>query len=155
MSTNKQNNVASFVDLENMPSSMEEVLKQEMKTDFIQGSILKGRVIEKRDNGVLVDIQYKSEGFIAAEEFKNWKEIKSGDIIDVYLEQIEDENHMPKLSVSKASFQRSWDKLCSEYEEGQVIKGLMKHRVKGGIICLLYTSPSPRDRQKSRMPSSA
>ena len=24
-----------------------------------------------------------------------------------------------------------------------------------GILCLLYTSPSPRDRQKSRMPSSA
>ena len=26
---------------------------------------------------------------------------------------------------------------------------------KQGRICLLYTSPSPRDRQKSRMPSSA
>lgn len=138
MSTNEQNNVASFIDLENMPSSMEELLKQEMKTDFIQGSILKGRVIEKRDNGVLVDIQYKSEGFISAEEFKNWKEIQPGDIIDVFLEQIEDENHMPKLSVSKASFQRSWDKLCSEYKEGQVIKGLMKHRVKGGIIVDLF-----------------
>ena len=25
----------------------------------------------------------------------------------------------------------------------------------GGLTCLLYTSPSPRDRQKSRMPSSA
>ena len=25
----------------------------------------------------------------------------------------------------------------------------------GFIFCLLYTSPSPRDRQKSRMPSSA
>ena len=25
----------------------------------------------------------------------------------------------------------------------------------GPILCLLYTSPSPRDRQKSRMPSSA
>ena len=24
-----------------------------------------------------------------------------------------------------------------------------------GLCCLLYTSPSPRDRQKSRMPSSA
>ena len=24
-----------------------------------------------------------------------------------------------------------------------------------GVCCLLYTSPSPRDRQKSRMPSSA
>ena len=29
--------------------------------------------------------------------------------------------------------------------------GLMRR----GDICLLYTSPSPRDRQKSRMPSSA
>ena len=27
--------------------------------------------------------------------------------------------------------------------------------VQGGLGCLLYTSPSPRDRQKSRMPSSA
>ena len=26
---------------------------------------------------------------------------------------------------------------------------------KGTYVCLLYTSPSPRDRQKSRMPSSA
>ena len=25
----------------------------------------------------------------------------------------------------------------------------------GDTVCLLYTSPSPRDRQKSRMPSSA
>ncbi len=138
MSTNEQNNVASFIDLDNMPSSMEELLNQEMKTDFIQGSILKGRIIEKRDNGVLVDIQYKSEGFIPSEEFKNWKDLNPGDIIDVYLEQIEDENNMPKLSVSKASFQRSWDKLCSEYKEGQVIKGLMKHRVKGGIIVDLF-----------------
>ena len=29
------------------------------------------------------------------------------------------------------------------------------HRFEEGISCLLYTSPSPRDRQKSRMPSSA
>ena len=39
----------------------------------------------------------------------------------------------------------------SEYNEGYGSKGLT------GVIrpCLLYTSPSPRDRQKSRMPSSA
>ena len=28
-------------------------------------------------------------------------------------------------------------------------------RGEGSSVCLLYTSPSPRDRQKSRMPSSA
>ena len=31
----------------------------------------------------------------------------------------------------------------------------VKNRVDGTGTCLLYTSPSPRDRQKSRMPSSA
>ena len=38
-------------------------------------------------------------------------------------------------------------------------KRLFEADIKGSIayaeICLLYTSPSPRDRQKSRMPSSA
>ena len=32
----------------------------------------------------------------------------------------------------------------------QLVAGIQEHR-----HCLLYTSPSPRDRQKSRMPSSA
>ena len=30
-----------------------------------------------------------------------------------------------------------------------------EHVIPGNIICLLYTSPSPRDRYGSRMPSSA
>ena len=33
--------------------------------------------------------------------------------------------------------------------------GLISLQIGTGNICLLYTSPSPRDRQKSRMPSSA
>ena len=34
--------------------------------------------------------------------------------------------------------------------------GLRKEAREAGVyVCLLYTSPSPRDRQKSRMPSSA
>ena len=35
------------------------------------------------------------------------------------------------------------------------IKSLSSEMQKVSISCLLYTSPSPRDRQKSRMPSSA
>ena len=38
--------------------------------------------------------------------------------------------------------------LCAGYE-------LKKAGFPVFIVCLLYTSPSPRDRQKSRMPSSA
>ena len=32
---------------------------------------------------------------------------------------------------------------------------LGRHVTEQALACLLYTSPSPRDRQKSRMPSSA
>ena len=35
------------------------------------------------------------------------------------------------------------------------MKSIKEFEVNNNSICLLYTSPSPRDRQKSRMPSSA
>ena len=40
-------------------------------------------------------------------------------------------------------------------DEARGLLGAALAQVGGGCICLLYTSPSPRDRQKSRMPSSA
>ena len=39
------------------------------------------------------------------------------------------------------------DMVCKSFDESREISNL--------YLCLLYTSPSPRDRQKSRMPSSA
>ena len=36
-----------------------------------------------------------------------------------------------------------------------ILKNFEKSKIRTYGICLLYTSPSPRDRQKSRMPSSA
>lgn len=127
------NSTGSLIELNNMPS-MDELLKTQSKGNFTEGSIIKGRIVEKRDNGVLIDIGYKAEGFISSEEFRNWKDIKVGDEIDCFLEQIENENSMPGLSVSKAFFQKSWDNFLAQCKEGSVVKGFMKHRVKGGII---------------------
>ena len=42
---------------------------------------------------------------------------------------------------------------CGKSTFLKMLFGLATHY--NGSICLLYTSPSPRDRQKSRMPSSA
>ena len=40
-----------------------------------------------------------------------------------------------------------------------LVEHLIEHLIAGGVtgvvICLLYTSPSPRDKRQSRMPSSA
>ena len=124
---------ASLLDLANMPS-MEELLMQEVKSEFVPGSIISGVIVEKRNDGALVDIGYKAEGFIPASEFQNFADAKEGDELDVYLEEIENEKSMPGISLQKAYFMKAWSKITSEYGEESIITGLMKHRVKGGII---------------------
>ncbi|MBQ9336718.1 MAG: 30S ribosomal protein S1 [Lentisphaeria bacterium] len=124
----------SYVDLSNK-LSMEELLSGATgSSNFAEGSIVTGKIVEKRQDGALLDIGYKAEGFIPNTEFRNWEEVQVGDTLDVYLEAIENESNMPEISLSKANFIRAWEKITSEYGEGSVITGLMKHKVKGGII---------------------
>ena len=126
--------IKSYVDLSTDNVSMNDLLATEQKSEFVENSIVPGKIVEKRNDGALVDIGYKAEGFIPAAEFRNWADVKVGDEVDVYLEEIENENSMPGISLQKANFIKSWNKITSEYGEGSVITGLMKHRVKGGII---------------------
>ncbi|OGV72271.1 MAG: 30S ribosomal protein S1 [Lentisphaerae bacterium RIFOXYB12_FULL_65_16] len=120
-------------DLQNMPS-MEALLGDDKARSFAEGSIIQGRVVEKRDNGVLLDIGYKAEGVVSREEFSDWNSILVGQTIDVYLDLVEDEDHMPLMSVRKAELQKSWNRIVQNHSEGGVIAGIIKHRVKGGLI---------------------
>ncbi len=130
----EEKNTKSYVDLSSS-LSMEELLGGATgSSNFAEGSIVTGKIVEKRQDGALLDIGYKAEGFIPSSEFRNWDEVKVGDELDVYLEAIENESNMPEISLSRANLIRAWEKITSEYGEGSVIKGLMKHRVKGGII---------------------
>ncbi|MCM8542564.1 MAG: 30S ribosomal protein S1 [Lentisphaeraceae bacterium] len=124
-----------FVTLDNMPS-MDDLLGEvdSSTKDYIEGKLISGIVVEKKDNGALIDIGYKAEGFVPKDEFKDWANVEIGLEIDVLLESIEDENNMPEISVQKAELQKSWDGLIDERNEGDVIKGLVKYRVKGGLI---------------------
>eukprot|EP00764_Aduncisulcus_paluster_P002103 gnl/Carplike_NY0171/13061_a18986_133.p1 GENE.gnl/Carplike_NY0171/13061_a18986_133~~gnl/Carplike_NY0171/13061_a18986_133.p1 ORF type:complete len:162 (+),score=31.03 gnl/Carplike_NY0171/13061_a18986_133:51-536(+) len=131
--SSKAAELANFVDLSNM-DSMEALLGDETQNEFAEGSIIEGKIVEKRNDGALVDIGYKAEGFVHFTEFRKWEEAKVGDTIDVYLEEIENENSMPELSMTKAYSIKAWEKVTSENTEGSIVKGVMKHRVKGGII---------------------
>ncbi len=121
------------VDLENMPS-MDDLLGQSSTANFAEGSIVNGSVAEKRDNGILVDIGYKAEGFVPRDELSEWDSITVGQQLDVFLELIEDEDNMPLISVRKAELQKAWNAIVENYEEGGVIRGTIRNRVKGGLI---------------------
>jgi len=99
-----------------------------------EGSIVPGRIVAVRENEVLVDIGYKSEGVIPASEFKELETLKPGDQIEVLLESVEDDQGMVVLSKRRAEQQRNWDRVLANYVEGSVIKGTVKGRVKGGMI---------------------
>jgi len=102
--------------------------------DFTEGSIVTGRIVEVRQDEVLVDIGYKSEGLIPRDEFGKDEELSTGDTIDVLLERLEDDYGMVVLSKKRAELQRNWDRVVATCEEGGTIMGLVKARVKGGMI---------------------
>lgn len=112
---------------------MEEALKQH-SMKFAAGEIVKGTVIEVRPKEVLVDIGYKSEGVIPANEFDDIKVVKLGDIIDVLIERLEDKDGMVVLSKEKAEFKQNWEKIVNTANEGITVMGKVKAVVKGGLL---------------------
>jgi len=123
----------SVVDVGNVPS-MDALLGIEKTRAFAEGSVIDGTIVEKLDGGVLVDIGYKAEGFVAKEEFADWAAVAAGQVIKVFLEMIEDDDNLPRVSVQKARLQQAWTNLVANYQEGGVIKGVIRNRVKGGLI---------------------
>ncbi|MBI3853191.1 MAG: S1 RNA-binding domain-containing protein, partial [Verrucomicrobia bacterium] len=113
--------------------TMEEAMRQSY-TRFAAGEIVKGTIIEVRPKEVLVDIGYKSEGVIPANEFEDIKTVKVGDQIDVLIEKLEDKEGMVVLSKEKAEFKQNWDKILTICNEGGTIVGKVKAIVKGGLI---------------------
>ncbi|MBI4658519.1 MAG: 30S ribosomal protein S1 [Verrucomicrobia bacterium] len=113
--------------------TMEEALRQST-VRFVAGEIVKGTIIEVRPKEVLVDIGYKSEGVISANEFEDIKKVKVGDEIDVLIEKLEDKEGMVVLSREKAEFKKNWDKILTICNEGGTISGKVKSVVKGGLL---------------------
>ena len=100
---------------------------------FVEGSVVKGTVIDVRQNEVLVDIGYKSEGLIPKYEFMEPESIVVGTELEVLLEKIEDENGMVVLSFEKAEQKKNWDKIVLLCNEGGTIEGKVRSKVKGGL----------------------
>ena len=113
--------------------TMEEAMKHSTMR-FAAGEIVKGTIIEVRPKEVLVDIGYKSEGVIPANEFDDIKTVKMGDEIDVLIEKLEDKEGMVVLSKEKAEFKKNWEKILQICNEGGTVAGKVKAVVKGGLL---------------------
>ncbi|MGZ3771777.1 MAG: 30S ribosomal protein S1 [Bdellovibrio sp.] len=104
--------------------------------DFKVGDVVTGSVVEVQSDYVLVDINYKSEGLIAINEFRivdGVREVKAGDKVEVLIDRIENENGMIVLSKDKADMLRAWTDISKAAENEEVIEGTVVAKVKGGL----------------------
>lgn len=113
---------------------MEELLKGSSIENLNEGSIIKGTIIEIRPLEVIVDIGGKSEGIVHANEFVDVSELQVGSEIEVFLEKLEDREGNPVISFDKAEQKKNWEKIVENCEEGSIIPGRVRSKVKGGLI---------------------
>jgi len=114
-------------------STMQELLGKTMKS-FSEGSIVKGRVLQKRTNEVLIDIGYKSEGVVSLSEFEDGEPLEVGSEVEVLLERLENDEGMVVLSKEKAAQKQNWEKIVAIFNNGGLITGKVKAVVKGGLM---------------------
>ena len=99
-----------------------------------EGSIIKGTITEIRQIEVVVDIGGKSEGVISSVEFADLGDLQIGEEIEVFLEKLEDRDGNPILSFDKAEQKKNWENIITKCEEGSIVQGRVKGKVKGGLI---------------------
>jgi small subunit ribosomal protein S1 len=99
-----------------------------------EGEIVNGSVVSFNDKEVVVDIGFKSEGFVPIEEFRDPEDLKVGAQVEVLVESIEDEEGRLVLSKTKAEKMKGWMKLGEAINEGDTVEGRIVKQVKGGFI---------------------
>lgn len=102
--------------------------------NFEEGEIITGKVLRISGDSVMVDVGLKSEGIVPLMEMPDPESVKPGDVLELYLEQVENEEGQMVLSKSKADFIRVWDKAKEYLDNQSQVEGKVVKRIKGGLI---------------------
>ncbi|MBI2342985.1 MAG: 30S ribosomal protein S1 [Deltaproteobacteria bacterium] len=101
-----------------------------------EGEIVKGTIVGITNDMVIVDIGFKSEGQISASEFRNPKgemTHKVGDVVNVFVEEVENASGLVGLSRERAEMVQTWDHLVEASEKDVTVEGTVVGKVKGGL----------------------
>ena len=101
-----------------------------------EGTVVKGTVLAIEAGQAIIDIGYKMEGRVDLKEFTppgKAPEIAVGDVVEVYLDRVENARGEAVLSREKARREEAWDRLEKAYEKEERVEGAIFGRVKGGF----------------------
>ena len=124
-----ENGGSTSVSKEEQTASYDSTLNKVSEHQVVDGTVIS---VDKKE--VIVNIGYKSDGIIAASEFRYNPDLKIGDVVEVYVENAEDKKGQLVLSHKKARMSKSWERVNAALDNEEVVQGYIKCRTKGGMI---------------------
>jgi small subunit ribosomal protein S1 len=103
---------------------------------MVEGRVIPATVVAVEHDFVVVDIGLKTEGRIPLREFlvdDGAGQPKAGDIVEVYLDRIENALGDAVVSREKARREEAWTRLEKSFAAQEAVNGALVGRVKGGF----------------------
>lgn len=114
-------------------AELESFYESSMK-NYKVGEVITGIIVNVNNDSFLVDIGFKSEGYIKRSEFPNYgNDLKVSDQVEVLLDQTEDKDGQIVLSKEKANKIKIWDKVEHIFASGEIVEGTVLAKAKGGV----------------------
>ncbi len=124
----------------NKPESFAELFEQSLASqEMRQGEVISAEVVRVDKDVVVVNAGLKSEAYVPADEFKDDQgeiTVKPGDFVSVAIESFENGYGSTILSRDKAKRLAAWMHLEQALESGDLIKGTVTGKVKGGLTVM-------------------
>jgi small subunit ribosomal protein S1 len=100
-----------------------------------EGDVIKGKVIQSRADGVIVDLGTKTEGFIPLDELRENEKrtLMPGDYVTVYIMGLRHQDGFMKVSRQRAEGIVTLEVLENAFQNGTPIEGKIVGKVKGGM----------------------
>jgi len=117
-----------------------EAALQHTMIEFSEGDIVQGTIVSITADEVLVDVGFKSEGFVPLNELSIRKNVNPsdvvavGDVIEAVVLDKEDDEGRLLLSKKRAQYERAWGRIERIAAEGTTVTGPVIEVVKGGLI---------------------
>lgn len=117
-----------------------EKLYEETFHEIEPGTLIQGKVISVKETGVVVDVGYKSEGFVPREEFTEEEigAIAPGEILEVFVQEVSDSEGMVVLSRRKAVRLKAWEQVEESVKKDESVEGTVLAKTKGGLFVDIY-----------------
>lgn len=103
-------------------------------TNIKEDQLIKGTIVDFTKDEIVVDIGFKSYGYIPRAELINPESYRNGDIVEVYVENLEDSLGKIVLSRRHADFMKIWQRITELHEKQETITVKILRRIKGGMV---------------------